>query len=520
MAHLNSSYESFETYLNSFADAYYAVDLKALNNSGVSGTAILAVDLDNRTVNISISADNLTPNVGHAQHIHGLFDEDGTPLDSKTPTLSDDTDQDGFIEVLEGVPSYGDVVLPLDDPNGMFPVTAPDGSLTFIQSYSLDDDSEFVSPVTGAQYTGDDILPAQLRELVLHGVVVPNGQGAGTEGEVDGGKNGFLPILPAAAGEFEEVSLEKALEILDNQQADSGMRVVGTAAADNLQGTVGDDVMIGRGGDDTMMGMGGDDTMEGRTGNDMIDGRGGDDALYGFQGNDTIDGSNGDDTIWGSAGNDSVNGGQGQDLILGGADNDSLFGDGGRDRVFGQQGDDLVVGGDGNDQLFGGAGDDIIGGLAGRDVVGGGQGKDEFHFDAGTGTDQIQDFTSGEDVISFLDGGAIEFANSSEDSVRGDSDLSPLDYAERLDIGDLQASDDQKVVTLQSAISFGDLQNEASDAAVEAYVVAFNETRGEAVVLYDDDWSTTGGRETIAYLNNIEDLATVQSMSVSDFDVY
>ena len=520
MAHLNSSYESFETFLNSFADAYFAVDLKALNNSRVSGTAILGVDLDNRTVNISISAENLTPNVGHAQHIHGLFDEDGTPLESNTPTLADDADKDGFIEVLEGVPSYGDVLLSLDHSDGLFPVTAADGSLTFIQSYSLDDDSEFVSPVTGMQYEGDDILPAQLRELVLHGVVVPNGQGAGTGNEVDGGKNGFLPLLPAAAGEFEEISLAQALDILEDQQAEAGNQIVGTAGGDKQRGSVGDDVIIGRGGDDTMIGLGGDDSMEGRAGNDMINGRGGDDALHGFRGDDTIDGSNGNDSIRGSAGNDSLNGGRGLDLIFGGDNNDLLFGDGGRDRIFGQQGDDLVVGGDGSDHLFGGAGNDIIGGLAGRDLVGGGEGSDEFHFDAGTGTDRIRDFKLGEDVISFLDGGAIEFANSSEDNVRGNSDLSASDYAERLDIRDLKASDDQKVVVLKAAIAFGDLRNDTSESAVESYIVAFNETRGEAVVLYDDDWSTTDDRETIARLTNIEDLATVQSLSVSDFDVY
>lgn len=493
MAHLNTTYESFETYLNDFADLYYTVDLAALNSSGVTGTAILGVDLDERTVNISISAENLTPLVGHAQHIHGLFDGAGNPIESNTPTLADDADLDGFVEVLEGVPSYGDILLPLDNAAGLFPLTQADGSLQFIQSYSLDDDSQFVSPVTGTQYEGNDILPAQLRELVLHGVVVPDGEGAGTGNEVDGGTNGFLALLPAAAGEFEKVDLAEALDVLEDQQADAGETEVGTIADERLGGTIGDDMMSGRGGDDLMYGRGGDDMMEGLTGADKLFGNGGDDMMTG---------------------------GRGDDVLFGGVGDDSVFGNEGNDRLYGRAGNDLLVGGDGDDRIMGGAGLDIIGGLAGKDTVVGGEDADEFHFDAGTGTDRIVDFQSGEDVISFLDGGAIDFANSAEDSERGDSDLSILDYAERAGITSLQASDDQKVVTVQSSLHRGELMNDTSGDSVELYLVAFNETRGEAVVVYDDDWSTTAGRETIAHIASLEDLTAVQSLGVTDFDVY
>ncbi|RAI02121.1 hypothetical protein DLJ53_12170 [Acuticoccus sediminis] len=434
MAHLNPSYEFFETYLKSFADQYYSVDLAALNSSGVVGTAILGVDLDERTVDISISAENLTPNVAHAQHIHGLMDADGNPVDSTTPTLADDADRDGFVEVLEGVPSYGDVLLPLDNPDGMFPMTAADGSLSFIRSYSLDDDSQFVSPVTGTQYQGDDILPAELRELVLHGLVVPDGEGEGTGNEVGGGANGFLPILPAAAGEFEEVDLAQALDILEDQQADAGQRIVGTNGADDQQGTIGDDIIIGRGGDDEMLGRGGDDILNagsgmdvarGGEGDDMIAGRTGSDTLVGNEGDDHIEGNKGNDVVAGQEGADVLDGGYGRDTVLGGDGADTLHGGSQADEMNGGEGDDLLFGGSGSDMLIGGSGNDTIVGDLGFDTAVGGAGEDMFVITSGAGALLISDFDIDEDVIAVQDmdlsPGELTFSG---DTIRdGDGDL-------------------------------------------------------------------------------------------------
>ena len=114
MAHLASNYDSFETFLDQ-ADAFWTVDLGALNSSGVEGTAVLAMVTDDdgsAYLNVAISATGLTPSQTHAQHIHGLFDETGAPIDSVAPTIADDLDRDGMVEVLEGVGKYGDVILP------------------------------------------------------------------------------------------------------------------------------------------------------------------------------------------------------------------------------------------------------------------------------------------------------------------------------------------------------------------------------------------------------------------------
>lgn len=192
----------------------------------------------------------------------------------------------------------------------------------------------------------------------------------------------------------------------------------------------------------------------------------------------------------------------------------------GNDMLTTGAGNDLLVGGAGNDTLDGGAGLDIFGGGKGNDTLRGGEGNDEFHFDAGTGQDTITDFTgagaAGGDVISFLQNGAITFANSTDNMTRGDSELSALDYVERATIADIAVGDDQKVVELQATLDAG-TNNIAGTmgAAVEAYVIA--DDGKNSLIYYDDDWSTVAGRELIATISGVADASI---FTASDFDIY
>ncbi|MFW8635547.1 hypothetical protein [Cribrihabitans pelagius] len=130
MVHLASSFGSFDTFLRG-ADAFWSVDLAAMNNSGITGSAVLAVNTEDdgtRYLNISIAAEGLTPDVRHAQHVHGTFDDDGNPSDARLPDLGDDADVDGFIEVLEGLGAYGDILLPLVGRDGALPLTDSNGN--------------------------------------------------------------------------------------------------------------------------------------------------------------------------------------------------------------------------------------------------------------------------------------------------------------------------------------------------------------------------------------------------------
>lgn len=189
----------------------YAVNIKPLNNSGASGFALLTVDSNAMTLNVLVNADGLEPNMDHLMHIHGLLGGDGTSgnpaLDSQSPTLANDADGDGFVEVLEGVPSYGDIILTLGTQN-----TAT-GSFIYNQMFDLTDDSLFGSPVTGADYTAADLMPLEFREIVIHGLSVDGSAGAGTDGEVDG-TAGYKLVLPAAAGEIVGVPEPTAVGLL------------------------------------------------------------------------------------------------------------------------------------------------------------------------------------------------------------------------------------------------------------------------------------------------------------------
>lgn len=186
------------------ADHFYFTQFTALNGSGVSGGAILAYDDDTDTLTVAISAHGLEPNQPHVQHIHGF--PDGT--DAHTPTLAQDADHDGYVELGEGLSTYGPILLNLstnhangtgadnghshDGPVTGFP-TAPLGDEYFIESYHLPQGDLGADPMLA------------LREIVIHGLTTPAGAGAGTPGEVDG-TAGYKLVLPVASGEISAVA--------------------------------------------------------------------------------------------------------------------------------------------------------------------------------------------------------------------------------------------------------------------------------------------------------------------------
>lgn len=185
----------------SAAVTVYSSDLLPLNNSGVTGTATLTLqDLDFLTV--TINATGLTPNQVHPQHIHGVLNGN-----SVIPTLAQDTDRDGFIEVVEGAATYGPILMNLTSPPGTVPggfPTAPGGVINFTQTYNLNDPTTFagVAPPLGAPNPNKSLLfPLENRHIVIHGANVPGGIGAGTPGEIDG-TPGYKTVLPVANGEI------------------------------------------------------------------------------------------------------------------------------------------------------------------------------------------------------------------------------------------------------------------------------------------------------------------------------
>lgn len=179
--------------------ASFKADVGTLNGSGVTGTVLLDLSDDKKTLTVTTTATGLEANQTHVQHIHGLF-SGGAVANSIVPTLANDLDGDGFIEVAEGAPAYGPIILPLAT------ITTANGNASVTTTYDLTNPSIFnINPATGIAFTAADLMPLTFREIVIHGLSVPAGVGAGTPGEVNG-DGGYLPALPVAAGEIVAVS--------------------------------------------------------------------------------------------------------------------------------------------------------------------------------------------------------------------------------------------------------------------------------------------------------------------------
>jgi hypothetical protein len=183
------------------AGPMFTTNLIPLNHSGISGKATLSLNKSANTLTVNIHATGLEAGMPHAQHIHGLFDSNGNVADSTNPTLANDTDGDGFIELKEAQPAYGPILVALTSPPGGNPITgpgfptAPNGTENFTQTYDLSSASTF-----NDNYSASDLFPLTDREIVIHGMSLAAGQGA-DGGEADG-TAGYKGVLPVASGEI------------------------------------------------------------------------------------------------------------------------------------------------------------------------------------------------------------------------------------------------------------------------------------------------------------------------------
>ena len=175
-----------------------------------------------------------------------------------------------------------------------------------------------------------------------------------------------------------------------------------TPFTNEVLGTEGNDVPL--------VGTGAADLIDGEAGNDVIDGLGGADIILGGEGDDLVFGRGGADTILGGDGVDTLNGNGGGDTLAGGEGADTLNGGGGADTLDGQAGSDTLNGGGGADTyVF--ASDILWDGEDDVDTISNFQAQDLFDFSdylAGGGRilfdrvtdDLLQVDLTGEDVIN------------------------------------------------------------------------------------------------------------------------
>ena len=178
-------------------------DLEAHIPGNGRGTAVYVAELAPLNANPAFGID--------AAGGKAIITERGGQLEVKVnarglaPTDAQDVNSDGFVDVLEGVPTYGAILVPLDSDLadlgsqlGGFPVPEnQDGAITYQASASV---AELDAATQGA--IGED-LSLGTRHIVLHGVAPE----AGLPGSV--ASIGGFPAevtLPVACGEIRQVN--------------------------------------------------------------------------------------------------------------------------------------------------------------------------------------------------------------------------------------------------------------------------------------------------------------------------
>jgi hypothetical protein len=120
----------------------YIAKLVPLNaekiGTSASGTAELQVADGKLTVSIDVKG--LTPGLMHLQHFHGFPDG----KDATCPTAKEDTNGDGYVDLIETEPVAGTTMLPfhahpatLEIPNDTYPVADKNGAAQYWHSDSV-----------------------------------------------------------------------------------------------------------------------------------------------------------------------------------------------------------------------------------------------------------------------------------------------------------------------------------------------------------------------------------------------
>lgn len=173
----------------------YVAQLTPLNahvksDEAVTGRATVVVE--GGRIRVTVEARGLTPNILHMQHIHGKADGSA----SACPSPQRDVNGDGVVDVGEGAPDYGPVIVPLDadlttsaavgypvaDARGRFSYASPSASVAAVTVAA-----QALVPVAA--------LDLAQRAIVIHGV----------DPVVSGLPAGVAAGLPMACGTLRRV---------------------------------------------------------------------------------------------------------------------------------------------------------------------------------------------------------------------------------------------------------------------------------------------------------------------------
>lgn len=148
----------------------YIAEIKPVNEEviGLAVTGHAELIDDGTTLTIKIEAENTPPNMMHWSHFHGF--EDGTK--GRVPTLEDDTNGDGIIDLPELYAVSGKTMVPFDDaphdmniPHDNYPHADADGNWTYEFEVSIAKLKENFK-----EKFGSDDLQLETRTVLIHGI--------------------------------------------------------------------------------------------------------------------------------------------------------------------------------------------------------------------------------------------------------------------------------------------------------------------------------------------------------------
>jgi hypothetical protein len=149
----------------------YKAELSPLNSnatgSDASGEATFTMSGDQLTIRISVK--DLPPSMEHWQHFHGFAKGN---KQAQCPTVKDDANGDGIIDIIETEPKAGTTMVPFnadpaafDIPKNTYPQSDVNGSYTYEKTVSL----KALELAFEKQFPGQE-LDLDRRVVFIHGV--------------------------------------------------------------------------------------------------------------------------------------------------------------------------------------------------------------------------------------------------------------------------------------------------------------------------------------------------------------